>query len=95
MLRLISQDELTDVPYDHVVVRVVGEKVFAINPGTDGSTGVWELAAYTTPEKVHLAINRMKQRAQKVIMQKELGGNYRYYDMPKAYRFPRDEELEG
>ena len=95
MLRIISQDETVDVPYDCMVIQVDGLRIFAIYPGTDGNSGIWKLAEYSSPEKTKKAVQRLKQRAQKVMIQKDLGGLIHYDAVPSIFRFPREDELEG
>lgn len=95
MLRVISQDQMTDIPYDLVVIKADGCRVFAISPNTDGNSGIWKLAEYNSEEKTYAAMKRLKQRAQQVVVQREVGGLMRYADIPRAYKFPNDEELEA
>ena len=86
-MRIISQDETIDVPYEMVVIKRLGNAVYFLNRNLTGAEN-WardiELAKYSTEEKAKKAMEMLRNKYREYI-----STNY-----SKVFQFPAEEELE-
>lgn len=101
-MRIISQDEEFDLPYEETTIRVLTNGTVVAFSLTDlESDGFIVMAKYSTEEK---AINAMEMCREKYLSRMELGGGYdivnkcyvqpNYWVLPKVFQFPKEEEVE-
>lgn len=96
-MRIISQDEYCDLPYEQTALCVSGKKIYADFASAENVV----MAIYSSEEK---AIKAMEMCREKYISRMELNGGYdivngcyvqpNYWVLPRVFQFPKDEEVE-
>lgn len=96
-MRIISQDETYDLPYEQTSIAVYGTEIAGYSLD---NTRYCTLARYSTEEK---AIKAMEMCREKYLTRVKLDGGYgivngcyvqpNYWVLPKVFQFPTDEEV--
>lgn len=96
-MRIISQDETYDFPYEQTAIAVYGTEIAGYSLD---NTRYCTLARYSTEEK---AIKAMEMCREKYLSRMVLDGGYdivhgchvrpNYWVPPKVFQFPADEEV--
>lgn len=104
-MRIISQDETTDVPYEHVAVIRLNKKIYFFNSNliTDSQA----LAEYSTEEKAEKAMEMLREHCEradflKTVINTEKGTQFirslsetTFDKMTQNYfQFPQNDEIE-
>lgn len=87
-MRLISQDRMIDVPYENVCVSINyrnKNQITAWNFGCEDCEIV-TMATYSTEAKA--------LKVMEILIEEYLETVYDYRTKPKAFQFPKDEEVE-
>ena len=87
-MRLISQDGMIDVPYENVCVSINyrnKNQITAWNFGCEDCEIV-TMATYSTEAKA--------LKVMEILIEEYLETVYDYRTKPKAFQFPKDEEVE-
>lgn len=102
-MRIISQNGKCDYPYDMVIIKRYKNMIFAItNLMADVGSSV-EMATYSTSEKADKAMELLHE---KFLSYMQLQGGIglmqgsgfvapNMWVLPKIFKFPSDEEIEG
>lgn len=88
-MRIISQSGRIDIPYEMAVVYVEYESVIA-KVGDER----YSMGKYSTEEK---AFKAMKMLREKYLLYKSATNTksfYEFFDNPKVFQFPQDDEIE-
>ena len=88
-MRIISQSGRIDIPYDVAVVYVEYESVIA-KVGDER----YAMGNYSTEEK---AVKSMEMLREKYLLCKSATNEksfYEFFDNPKVFQFPQDDEIE-
>lgn len=103
-MRIISQNGKYDLPYDMVAIDRWGAKIFAqSNLISSSDDNHIEIAKYSTPEKADKAMEMLHE---KFLSYMQLQGGIglmqgsgfvapNIWVLPKIFKFPSDEEIEG
>lgn len=96
-MRIISQDEYCDLPYEWTALCVSGKTIYADFASAENVV----MAIYSSEEKANKAMEMCRE---KYISRMELDGGYdivhgcyvqpNYWVLPKVFQFPKDEEVE-
>lgn len=103
-MRIISQDDRFDLPYENIAVSTGysdGKVIIAYSPHNENGD-VWKMAVYSTEEKARKAM-KMLRETYLSYMKLEGGQNFmsNFYIqpnirvIPKVFQFPKDEEVEA
>ena len=96
-MRAISQDGTIDIPYEQCVIQRFREKIYFLNKnltGVEQLVSDIEIATYSTEEK---AIKAMEMLREKYLLYKSATNEksfYEFFDNPKVFQFPQDDEIE-
>ena len=88
-MRIISQSGRIDIPYEMAVVYVEYESVIA-KVGDER----YAMGNYSTEEK---AVKAIKMLREKYLLYKSTTNEksfYEFFDNPKVFQFPQDDEIE-
>ena len=88
-MRIISQSGRIDIPYEVAVVYVEYESIIA-KVGDER----YAMGNYSTEEK---AVKSMEMLREKYLLYKSATNEksfYEFFDNPKVFRFPQDDEME-
>ena len=88
-MRIISQNGAIDIPYEVAVVYVEYESVIA-KVGDER----YAMGNYSTEEK---AVKSMEMLREKYLLYKSATNEksfYEFFDNPKVFQFPQDDEIE-
>lgn len=88
-MRIISQSGRVDIPYEMAVVYVEYESVIA-KVGDE----IYAIGNYSTEEK---AVKSMEMLREKYLLYKSATNEksfYEFFDNPKVFQFPQDDEME-
>ena len=88
-MRIISQSGRIDIPYEVAVVYVEYESVIA-KVGDER----YAIGNYSTEEK---AVKSMEMLREKYLLYKSATNEksfYEFFDNPKVFQFPQDDEME-
>ena len=88
-MRIISQSGRFDIPYENAVVYVEYESVIA-NVGDER----YSMGKYSTEEKAVKAMEMLREVFLKFSTATNRDNFYEFFDEPKVYQFPQDEEIE-
>ena len=88
-MRIISQNGTIDVPYEMAIVYVEYENIIA-KVGDER----YAMGNYSTEEK---AVKSMEMLREKYLLYKSATNEksfYEFFDNPKVFQFPQDDEME-
>lgn len=88
-MRVISQNGMVDVPYENVAFTVDKSDEYVIHGHTSYEYKACLLAKYSTEEKALKAMEMLH-----ILYEDRECWNAYFYDYPKVFRFPSDEDLE-
>lgn len=88
-MRIISQSGRVDIPYEMAVVYVEYENVIA-----KVSDERYVMGKYSTEEKAIKATEMLRELYLKYSTSTNNRNFYEFFDNPKVYKFPQDEEIE-
>ena len=88
-MRIISQSGRFDIPYENAVVYVEYESVIA-----KVSDERYVMGKYSTEEKAIKATEMLRELYLKYSTSTNNRNFYEFFDNPKVYKFPQDEEIE-
>lgn len=103
-MRIISQNGKSDYPYDMVVIERYECMILAItNLVTNGIARPVEMATYSTPEKADKAMEMLHEEFLSYmqlqggigLMKGSVSVAPNIWVLPKIFKFPSDEEIEG
>lgn len=96
-MRIISQDGCYDIPYESIILQRLGTSIFGVTTGLQESITI---ARYRKEEKAEKAMEMCRE---KYLSRMELDGGYdivnkcyvqpNYWVLPKAFQFPKEEEV--
>lgn len=109
-MRIISQDETIDVPYEMVVIQRFEEDVYFLNrnlTGVEDLVSDIRLAKYSTEAKAIKAMKMLKEHYSLLLFMKLIAGTAKYESFIKSFteddfikavteyfQFPKDDEVE-
>lgn len=88
-MRVISQSGTVDVPYENVALTIDKAGGYVIHGHTAYEYKACLLAKYSTEEKALKAMEMLR-----ILYEDRECWNAYFYDYPKRFRFPADEDLE-
>lgn len=88
-MRIISQSGRFDIPYEMAVVCVEYESVIA-KVGDER----YSMGKYSTEEKAFKAMEMLREVFLKFSTATNRDNFYEFFNEPKVYQFPQDEEIE-
>lgn len=95
-MRILSQDGTIDVPYEQVVIQRYKEKIYFLNKNLTGIENLVSdmiIASYSTEAKAQKAMEMLREKYEQYeIACSEYTANW--FDYPKIFQFPADEDVE-
>lgn len=94
-MRILSQDGTIDVSYEQVVIQRYKEKIYFLNKNLTGVEVLddIEIASYSTEAKAQKAMEMLREKYERYeIACSEYTVNW--FDYPKVFQFPKDEDVE-
>ncbi len=88
-MRIISQSGRFDIPYENAVVYLEYESVIA-KVGDER----YAMGKYSTEEKAFKAMEMLREVFLKFSTATNRDNFYEFFNEPKVYQFPQDEEIE-
>lgn len=96
-MRVISQDGYTDIPYEKFIFyktacnNIIAAKDFGADPDVLFSG---EIAKYSTREKALKAMELLREAYLKFARATDDKSFYTFFDNPKVFQFPADDEVK-
>lgn len=103
-MRIISQNGEWDLPYDRIVIDKSDQKIYAqSNLISCTDDNFVEIAEYSTPKKADKAMELLHEKFLSYmqlqggigLMQGSVSVAPNIWVLPKIFKFPSDEEIEG
>lgn len=93
-MRVISQDRSTDYPYDKSVVFLDPYNENNVKIQLAGDKECFMLGKYSTKEKALKAMELLREAYLKFAHATNGDSFYAFFDNPKVFRFPADNEVK-
>ena len=93
-MRVISQDRSTDYPYDKSVVFLDPYNENNVKIQLAGDKECFMLGKYSTKEKALKAMELLREAYLKFAHATNGDSFYAFFDNPKVFRFPADDEVK-
>ena len=96
-MRVISQDGTIDIPYEMVAIQRFQEKIYFLNKNLTGVEQLIDdikLAEYSTVEKAEKAMEMLREKYLDYIRATNHETFYEFFDGPRVFRFPADDEVK-
>lgn len=93
-MRVISQDRSTDYPYDKSVVFLDPYNENNVKIQLAGDKECFMLGKYSTKEKALKVMELLREAYLKFAHATNNDSFYAFFDNPKVFRFPADDEVK-
>lgn len=96
-MRVISQDGYTDIPYEDFVFSATDDWKIKVAKDIVYTTGQGKLrviAEYSSREKVLKVMELLREAYLKFAHATNEDSFYTFFDNPKVFRFPADDEVQ-
>lgn len=96
-MRVISQDGYTDIPYEDFVFSATDDWKIKVAKDIVYTTGQGKLrviAEYSSREKVLKVMELLREAYLKFAHATNDNSFYTFFDNPKVFRFPADDEVQ-
>lgn len=93
-MRVISQDRSTDYPYDKSVVFLDPYNENNVKIQLAGDKECFMLGKYSTKEKALKVMELLREAYLKFAHATNSDSFYTFFDNPKVFRFPADDEVK-
>lgn len=96
-MRVISQDGYTDIPYEDFVFSATDDWKIKVAKDVVHNTGEGKLrviAEYSSREKVLKVMELLREAYLKFAHATNNDSFYAFFDNPKVFRFPADDEVK-
>ncbi len=96
-MRVISQDGYTDIPYEDFVFSATDDWKIKVAKDVVYKTGQGKLrviAEYSSREKVLKVMELLREAYLKFAHATNADSFYTFFDNPKVFRFPADDEVK-
>ena len=92
-MRIISQNGITDIPYDLYGVRQLKSDLSKIIAFTNGDEFLI-MAEYSTETKAQKAMEMLREKYKDYAKATNRSNFFTMFDYPKVFQFPQDEDVE-
>lgn len=95
-MRLISQDGLLDVSYENVLLNIYdGDRAVVIKAYDSISNNDFVcMGVYETLKKAESVMKMVREEYKKFATATNSDSFYEFFDKPKVFQFPADDEVE-
>lgn len=96
-MRVISQDGMTDIQYENFVFGITIDSCIVANRNLAASPQellCGKMAEYSSKEKALKAMEMLREMYLKFSHATNDDSFYEFFDNPKVFRFPADDEVE-
>lgn len=97
-MRVISQDGYTDIPYEGFVFSATDDWKIKVAKDVVYTTGLGKvrvIAEYSSIEKAMKVMELLRETYLKFAHATNENSFYEFFDNPKVFRFPADDEVEA
>lgn len=93
-MRVISQDGRMDIPYKECIFQAWENDIWCLNAAMIADENGWKIATYSTEGKALKAMEMCRDRYMKYEEVYSNGKFHTYFENPKVFQFPENEEIE-